>query len=300
MTFENFSPSEPARPALRLVKGRPRAALARAEGRVEISYRLRGQKTALAHLYQRGCGRVRFPDVGLDIFPEGVLINTAGGLTGGDVMSYDISLEPGAGLTITSQAAEKIYRSTGDAAALRAKLTLGPGSILEWLPQETILFNDGNLDRLNEVELAADSRLLVLEAVVFGRPAHGEKLTSAYLKDGWRIRRDGRLLWYDNFTLGGDIESLRKRPALLDGAGAMATLLLADPKAADYLDLARELAADVPGRAGVSHRDGLLIMRVMTPDGYRLRKAVTPILEKLRAALGGHPGKLPKVWENQS
>ncbi|MCF8468152.1 MAG: urease accessory protein UreD [Sneathiella sp.] len=275
------------------------AALARSEGRVEVGFRFQGSQSRLAHLYQRGCGRARFPTVDHASYPEAVLINTAGGLTGGDHLSYDILLEAGAYLTVSGQAAEKIYRSVGTTATIEAHLRLEEGASLEWLPQETILFEKSRLARMNNVHLAGGSRLIALEAMVFGRAAHGETLRSARIRDGWKIWRDGKLVWYDNFVMDGDIQATVERPALLDGAKAVATILIADEGVEKYVDAARLAALECGVRAAVTCRNELLIMRLLGKDGYLLRKALARILTALRSELAGHPVALPKVWENQ-
>lgn len=275
------------------------AALARSEGRVELRYRRREAVSALAHLYQRGCGRVRFPTVDHAEYPEAVLINTAGGLTGGDHMSYQIALDEGAGLTISGQAAEKIYRSVSSTAVIEAEIHVACGAVLEWLPQETILFEKGRLRRMNSVHLEAGSRLMALEATLFGRTAHGETLRSASIRDGWKIWRDGKLLWFDNFVLEGDIHAKSLRPAVLDGAKGMATILIADDQAGSYLEVARKLCRECGVRAVATCRDELLIMRVLAGSGYELRKSLAQILTGMRTELAGHAVALPKVWENQ-
>ncbi len=299
MTFENTLLSDrnkgasasPARTAL--------AAIARSNGRVEISYCLKNNASKLVHLYQQGCGRVRFPKVDHAEYPEAVLINTAGGLTGGDHVSYQVTLESGAGLTISGQAAEKIYKSVGNTAVIDAEMQIGAGATLEWLPQETILFDKSRFRRLNKVNLEAGSRLIAVEATVFGRTAYGETLHSACIQDGWKIWRDGKLIWLDQFKLDGDIDAEAARPAVLAGAKGIATILLADDAASAYLEMAQTLARNSGVRAAVTCRDELLIMRVLAETGYDLRRAVARILTQLRSTLAGHSVALPKVWENQ-
>mgnify|MGYP005726568391 CR=1 FL=1 len=173
------------------------------------------------------------------------------------------------------------------------------GAVLEWLPQETILFEKSCLRRMNNVHLEAGSRLIALEATLFGRTAHGETLRSASVRDGWKIWRDGRLVWFDNFALEGDIHAELQRRAVLDGAKGMATILVADDQAESFLEVARKLATECDVRAAVTCREELLIMRVLAGGGYELRKSLAQILTGLRTELTGHFVALPKVWENQ-
>jgi len=273
------------------------ASLARSEGRVEIRMKIRDGQSRLSHLFQRGCGRVRFPSIDRSAFPEAVLINTAGGLTGGDMMSYDIELEPATKLTLSGQAAEKIYRSVGTVAKISSEIRLSENSFLEWLPQETILFEKSRLKRLNSVHLLPESRLLAVEATVFGRKAHGEDLTDIQIQDGWKIWRDGKLLWVDNFKVTEDFQTILQSPALLNNARAMATFLIADEMAEKYADLVRDISAPADVRVGTTSRDGLLITRILAKDGYSLRKTVVAILQTVRSELAGEDVPLPKVWE---
>ncbi|WP_246157189.1 urease accessory protein UreD [Sneathiella litorea] len=298
--FENTLLSDPVLEAVPLApeKKEP-VALARSEGRVELRYCQKESGSKLAHLYQRGCGRVRFPTVDHAEYPEAVLINTAGGLTGGDYMAYQISLDEGAALTVSGQAAEKIYRSVGSTTVIDAEINIAKGALLEWLPQETILFEKGRLRRMNSVHLKAGSRLLALEATLFGRTAHGETLRSASLSDGWKIWREGKLVWFDKFVLDGDLHAKAMHPAVLDGAKGMATILIADDYADSYLETAQEAARDCGVRAAVTSRDTLLIIRVLAENGYDLRKALALILTRMRSEIAGYPVDLPKVWENQ-
>jgi urease accessory protein len=298
VTFENTLQSDPVSAVAYTSLRKEPAAMARSEGRVELRYRRRGNSSALAHLYQSGCGRARFPVVEHADYPEAVLINTAGGLTGGDHMSYHVTLEAGAGLTVSGQAAEKIYRSVGSTAEIEADIHVATGAVLEWLPQETILFEKSRLRRMNSVHLEAGSRLIALEATLFGRTAHGETLHSASVRDGWKIWRDGKLLWFDNLVLEGDIDAQSQRRAVLDGAKGIATILIADDEVEGYVDMARQLALKCGVRAAVTCRDDLLIMRVLAGSGYELRKSLAQILTGMRAELTGHPVALPKVWEN--
>lgn len=273
--------------------------LERTHGRLEIGFRSQDRKSMLQHLYQDGCARARFPTVDQVDVPEAVLINTAGGLTGGDRLSYDIRLQKDARLTVSGQAAEKIYRAVGATeAVIRSDIHLAEGAFLEWLPQETILFDGSRLNRRNEVQLVSGSRFLAVEAILFGRTAYGESLRRAQVRDGWQIRKDGRLIWADNLRLDGDIAGYCNRPALMSGARAVATLLLVDDAARQYLEFARKLAEEAPARAAVSYRDGLLIFRVLGEDGYALRRALARILTALRTEITGASVPLPKVWEN--
>ncbi len=299
MTFENFSLSDLETGSAEPVTEAAALSLERTEGRLEIGFSSQGPRSSLQHLYQSGCARARFPTVEQVDIPEAVLINTAGGLTGGDRISYDVKLEEGARLTVSGQAAEKIYRAVGTTeAVIRSEISVDKGAYLEWLPQETILFEGSRLNRRNDVHLASGSRFLAVEATVFGRKAHGETLHQAHVKDGWRLWKDGRLIWADNLRLEGDIASLSHKTALMSGARAVATVLLAEEDVRHHLEFAREVTASCGARAGVSCRGDLLIFRVLGEDGYALRRALVDILMKIRTKIAGAAVPLPRVWEN--
>lgn len=216
---------------------------------------------------------------------EAILINTGGGLAGGDRFSFDITAEANARLSVTSQAAERVYRSLGPAAEVEVRLAAGPAANLMWLPQETILFDGAALSRRIEVDVAEGARLLAVESVILGREAMGETVTHARLRDRWRIRRGGRLVFADDVVIDG-------RPpqglATLGTARAFATALLVAPDAEEMLDRLR--AAIGPGGAA-SAWSGKLVARFSGRDGFELRKSLIPALEVLA---GGGP--LPKTW----
>jgi urease accessory protein len=241
-------------------------------------------------LYQQGSAKVRLPRT-LDAQPEAVLINSAGGLTGGDRMTYAVEVGEGAAAAITTQAGEKIYRARDGAADVHVRLTLGERARAEWLPQETILFDGARFRRRFEVEMADSASLLAVEAMVFGRTARNERMRSGLVFDHWRVRRGRRLVFADGFRLEGRVASLLARPAILAGGCAAASVLLAAPDSGAFLDAARAALDGTPAEAGVSAWDGLLLARLAAKDGAGLRLSLTALLAALR---GGRA--LPRVW----
>jgi len=192
-------------------------------------------------------------------------------------------------LTVTTQAAERAYRAQpGEIGRVRNRLVVEPGAALDWLPQETILFDGAALDRRLSADLQGDARLLLVEPVVFGRHAMGEVLRSGRFADRIDIRRDGALVFADRTALSGDIAAHLERPAVAGGAGAMATVLLACPEADRRLDAARET---LPATGGASLiREGLLFARLLAPDGFTLRKHLLPLIASLSIT------PLPRTW----
>ena len=269
-----------------------RSWLPRTQGSVRLGFARRGDQTALATLHQAGAMRARFPRPVDGRVPEAVLLNTAGGLTGGDRIEVDVALEAGAAATVTTAAAEKIYRARdADEAAIRVKVALGTGAWLGWLPQPTILFDQARLDRATEVELAGDASFLGVEILIFGRAAMGEDVRRGSCRDRWRVRRDGALVFADTLRADGAISDILDRKATLDGARASAMLLYVAPDAAARLGEVRALLQGCASVAGASAWNGLLAVRALAPDGRTLQRDIAPLAE----ALSGRP--LPRVWQ---
>jgi urease accessory protein len=259
----------------------------RALGAVALSARAAEGAMRLGRLRQEGCLKALFPRAG-GPWLEAVTLNTAGGLTGGDRLALSAGAGEGARLLLTTQAAERAYRAASGTALVEARLDVAPGGRIDWLPQETILFDGANLDRRLHLDLAGDARALVVEPVILGRLARGERLTAARFRDRWEVRRDGRLLLLEAQRLEGDVHALMDRAAIGGGARAYATLLYAGPDAEARL---RPLRALLPPEAGAScPTEGLLIARLLAPDGFALRAALIPLI----TSLTGSP--LPKVW----
>ena len=264
----------------------------RARGDLRVSVRLRDGHTALERFRQEGCLKARLPRPEHGAWASLVTLNSSGGIAQGDRLATAIAAGPGTSLTVASQAAERYYRSPAaglEPARVEAALHAGPGAALEWLPQETILFDGCALDRRLDIDLAADAWFLGVETLVFGRAAMGETLRAVAVRDTIRLRRAGRLVWHDSVRLQGDGQALLDGAAAAGGGRAMATLLHAAPDAAAALDPLR--AALEPFEAGASAFDGLLVARIVAVDGACARAAIVAALAALR---GARP--LPRVW----
>jgi len=256
-------------------------------------------RTRLDALHQKANAKIRIPKAYGSAL-EAVLINTAGGLTGGDRLDWSAMAGAGTHLVIATQACERIYKSAGGAALQTTRLDVGAGARLDWLPQETILFDDSALERSIEIDLAPDAMFTGLETLVLGRAAMGETVRRTLLRDRWRIRRAGALLHADNLRLEGDVAALADNPATLAGRTAVATLIHAAPgddeQRAALAARLREKLAPMTGeaaRAGVSAFAGKCIVRLMAPDAYRLRPLAIAALSILR-----NSARLPAVWRS--
>ena len=249
----------------------------RSEGEILLSVGPHG----LRRLREAHAAKLRLPPGSR----EAILINTGGGLAGGDRFSFDITAESGASLTVTTQAAERVYRSLDPAAEVSVKLTAEPASTLMWMPQETILFDGAALTRTIEADITGDARLLAVESVILGREAMGETVAQARLSDRWRIRRDGKLIFADDLRFEGLPPATA---ATLKDARAFATVLLVSPQGEDMVE---RLRAAIGENGGASAWSGKIVARLAARDGFELRKSLVPALGVM---MGG--AALPKTW----
>lgn len=268
----------------------PVPAHARASGAVRVGIARTGSGSAALAVAESGGYRVRFPKAGGAC--EGVLINTGGGMAGGDAMTVGIDVAAAAEAVFTTQSAEKIYRSDGSETRVAIELALAAGSRLDWLPQEQILFDGSRFCRTLEVEMAANAALTLCESVVFGRVAMGETLRSGAFHDRWRVRRDGRLIFAEEVRLAGDIARSLARPAVAAAARATATVLHVAPDAMAKREEARAALDEASCECGVSAWNGMLVARFLAQDWRVLRGVLCAFLGVLR----GRP--MPRSWQS--
>ncbi len=252
--------------------------------------------TRLADLHQRDPCRAMFPQYEADDIKQAVLVTTSGGLTGGDRLAISIAAEPGARAFVTTQAAEKIYRSTGALTEIAVSLRLAEGAWLEWLPQETILFEGARFRRDTAVHVRRDARLIAGEIVVFGRIERGERLETARYFDRWRLYRDDALLWADALSLSDSPQRALGHPAGFGGAVAAALVVFAAPDDAAFIDRARTWIGGSASRGAVTVVNGLLVARFLGNSTAELRGDVARYWCALRAAAATLPSQLPRTW----
>jgi urease accessory protein len=272
------------------------ARLQRGDGGAELTVVGGPEGTALKLLYQHDPCRVLFPRPELDDPFTAVLITTSGGLAGGDRISLAIGAERDAVAVVTTQAAEKVYRSSGEDTRLDLKLDVGDGAYLEWVPQETILFDGARFARRIAIDVADGGRLLAAETIVLGRIARGERFGQGLLHDAWTVRRNGRLAWADALRLDADIPAVLAHPAGFDGAVAQATVLAVGRGADALLQPARVMLGDAAVRSGVTCIGGMLVARFLGSDAQALRRDVARLVATLRAAWMGLPARVPRLW----
>lgn len=275
---DSLSPVEPSRnPALRQ----------RARAEAHGSFVRAGARTAPARLFETGGLRWRFPR---SLNPcEAAIVNTGGGVAGGDSYCVSLMLSEGAEVEATTPSAERIYRSHGPAAAIATRLTLAPRARLFWLPQETLMFDGARLERRLEVEVASEAEFIIAETLVFGRLAMGESRIDASLRDSWRVHREGRLVFADETRIDHAGATLERKAA---GAGARAVSMIvaAAPNIEARLpDLRAALKAGPGVESGASAFDGLVVVRLLAGSPDRLRGALVASI----VALGA---RKPRLW----
>ena len=262
----------------------------RAQGKVAFDVRLGDGVTRRGRLHESGSLRVRFASPEAEGL-SAVLVNTAGGVAGGDRFEIDITAREGSRLTLTTAAAEKVYRAQGAAAQLNIALRAEAGSHLGWLPQETILFDGARVFRRIDIDLAEGASLLLCEIVVFGRSAMGERMLRGEFVDRWRMRRGGRLVFAETVRLDGDIGAKLAKPAVAKGGVAIGTALIA-PGDEVLVERMREAAESFGGEVGISAWNGFAMARFCAQDAARLRADMMTVLGRASAAA------LPRLWLN--
>lgn len=267
-------------------------AMPRGGGELRLELKRRDDATVLGALYQSGCLKARLlrPEPGH--CAEAVLLNTSGGIVGGDRLSQDIRWGPATHAAITTPACEKLYRAASSTATVQTFLNVAEGASAEWLPQETIVFDRARVKRDLQVRLAVGATFTGIESLVLGRAEMGERVRRVWLRDGWRIWRGDRLIYADAYNLSGDASTLLTRAPTLQGHLAFANLLHVGPRAEANLQPVRDFLAGCGCLCGASAWNGMLSIRLVARDGATLRQAVAQALGIIRGTL-----VLPRVWQ---
>jgi urease accessory protein len=263
----------------------------RARGRIALSVAATPGGSRRTRVHEAGSLRVRFPNGANKDTLDAVIVNTAGGMAGGDRFDIDIAVGAGARLTVTTAAAEKVYRSLGPDTEVGVRLEVRSGGAIAWLPQETILFDQVRLRRTIDVNLAHDANLVLAEAVVFGRSAMGEAVLHGHLFDHWRVRVEGKLIFAETIRLDGAIAQ-RLAQLAVAGKGVAVASVLKLPGDDASVAAVRAIRENFVGEADVSAWNGLALARLVATDGAALRRDLIGVLTALNA------GPLPRLWLN--
>jgi urease accessory protein len=270
--------------------------LQRADGCCRITLYNSENGSHIEDVFERSPMRVMFPRNGHSAMEEAVLINTAGGIAGGDRLECSVATLPGASIVVTSQAAEKVYRALNESAHVTTKLKAREASRLAWLPQETIIFNWARLHRTTEIELFSGAQLLALEWLVLGRAAHGEVVVGGSITDSWRVKKDGRLIWADSFRIADETFAHLYRKALLSNCNAIATLVYFGPDLDERLEFWRAILCSLECDCAATLVAGLIVSRFAAKQSSDLKVALRSFLQQVEPALGSGPFRVPKMW----
>ncbi len=265
--------------------------LQRSHGAARLAFANRDNRNSIVERYASAPVRILTPSVQGGI-PEAVLANTSGGIAGGDTSHVDILVAQNAQALVTGQAAEKIYRSIDMPASIRTVIKIEDDSTLEYLPQESILFDGAKLNRAVNISLGARSCLLLSEMFVLGRWAMNEDFTRGIFLDRWSIDVAGRPIWREGLRVEGGLSSLSSSLGFAN-ARALATIFYAGANAAEVLGLARDVIGPMGGATIVR---GMLVVRMLGNEAGMLKQQLSEIISIIRAAALGRPAEVPRVW----
>jgi urease accessory protein len=265
--------------------------LQRSHGAARLAFANRDNRNSIVERYASAPVRILTPSIQGGI-PEAVLANTSGGIAGGDTSHVDILVAQNAQALVTGQAAEKIYRSIDMPASIRTVIKIEDGSTLEYLPQESILFDGAKLNRAVNISLGARSCLLLSEMFVLGRWAMNEDFTRGIFLDRWSIDVAGQPIWREGLRIEGGLSSFSSSLGFAN-ARALATIFYAGANAAEVLGLARDVIGPMGGATIVR---GMLVVRMLGNEAGMLKQQLGEIISIIRAAALGRPAEVPRVW----
>jgi len=270
--------------------------LQRADGSGRIVVTGSENGTRITDVFQRSPIRIMFPSLSAGAVEEAVLINTTGGIAGGDRLECTVVALANSSIAVTSQAAEKIYRALNEPAHIATRLKAHDGAKLAWLPQETIVFNWGRICRDTDIEFSSGAELLALEWLVLGRAAYGEEVVGGHITDSWRVKKDGRLIWADSFRVTNAVFPHLRRRALLSDCKSVATLIYFGPSPQTRLEFFRDIASSPGCQSAATSVGGLIIARFAATASSDLRLALRSFLQHFSREFGPGPFREPKMW----
>ncbi|WP_207215740.1 urease accessory protein UreD [Pseudolysobacter antarcticus] len=264
---------------------------------LDLEYRRVGERTLLAAQRRRGPLCVQKA-----LYPEGdaichsIILHPPGGIAAGDQLYLGVDLGPGSHSLLTTPGASKWYRSDDAEAAQQLHFTLAPGAMLEWLPQETILFR-GTRARLDcTIDLAPGALFLGWEVLCFGRRASGEIFDGGRLSLTSRISQSGKSLWRERGRVDGASAFLTS-PVGLAGCSVSATLILAGTDLdRSVLDRLREIVPADGAKHGITLLPQLAVARYLGDSNEAARGWMIGLWSVLRPAVFGRPAQAPRIW----
>ena len=270
--------------------------LQRSKGGAQLVLAGSAHGTRIVDMFERSPIRIMFPGIRGAPVEEAVVVNTAGGVAGGDRLESAVTVLPNASVTVTSQAAERVYRALNEPALINTRLKICDAAKLAWLPQETIVFNGARMRRDTEIEISVGAELLALEWLVLGRTAHGEEVVGGEIADGWQVKIDDRLIWADRFRATDDVFPWLRSRALLADLKAIGTLIYFGPDAQARVQLIRDLTAQLQCHCVATMVSGLMIARLAARAAAELKAGLREILLQFERTCAPGPFRPPKMW----
>jgi urease accessory protein len=263
------------------------------QANLHLRFEYQGDSTRLTRRAHSGPLRVQKA-----LYPEGpgichaIVIHPPGGIVGGDHLAIEVDARAASHAFITSPGAAKWYRANGNISAQQVRLEGGAGSVIEWMPQETIFFDQAHVRMVHEVELAPDARYIGCDIHCFGRSASGERFSHGQIWQRTSIRRGGKLLWWEQGVLHGGGTGMHSVFGL-GGATVCATLIaVGAPLPAALLATMRAIDPSL----AVSQIKTVLCARLLCADSELARRVMTRVWQTLRPHLLGCAAPVPRIW----
>lgn len=263
---------------------------------LDLGFEWRGDATRLAHRRHEGPLRIQRP-----LYPEGgrvchaIVLHPPGGIAGGDVLTLNARVDTAAHALLTTPGATKWYRSGGATACQTTRLHVGRDAVLEWLPQEAIVFDGAQADMLTEVALSAGATWIGWDIVCFGRAARAERFSRGTIRMTTTVCREGKRLWFERAGVDGGAPLMRSA-AGLNGHTVSGTLIAASPAlSTELMQACREPFAE-HAAYGVTMLPGLLVARYLGDSAETARDYFARIWSLLRVPLTGAAPMRPRIW----
>jgi len=263
---------------------------------LSLSYARNGKRTLLAERRHRGPLVVQ-----KSLYPEGeavcqnVIIHPPGGLVGGDTLAVSVDAGPFAHAQLTTPGAAKCYRSGGAFARQHIHLRAARGAVLEWLPQETIVFDGSKVDLEIAIELSDDARFLGWDVVCLGRTAAGERFDRGELRQRLTLTHDSDPVFVERAVLRGRAPML-KSPVGLHGNPVFGTFIAAAPTIDHAMLESCRRAVPMTGEGAVTRLPGLLLARYRGASAAAARHYFVELWRSLRPALALREAVPPRIW----
>lgn len=267
---------------------------------LHLGFALAGERTVLRENRHRGPLRVQKA-----LYPEGdavcqaIVLHPPSGIAGGDQLAITVDIGAGAHAQLTTPSAGKWYRSGGAGASQWIDFTVAEGATLEWLPQETIIFDGARARMETRVKLVADARFIGWDILCLGRAAAGERFEKGRFDLFFRVDRDNAPIWLERGGFDGS-DPMLSSPAGWADKTVCGTLLCAFPelpqKSAALLEALRATAPADAALHGITALPGVLVARYLGDNSEAARLWFIALWKILRPACHGRPAILPRIW----